>query len=92
MAQRAKSKSAAKETRLELTVIVYGSAAGDPTDDSRFAGADQRRAEIEFSPRVPDNKVGKPNEIAMWANNLVQGLGTDVKHSQKWHCEFCGTS
>ena len=89
---RAKSKSAPRETRLELTIIVYGSAAGDPTDNSRFAGADQRRVEINFSPRVPDSKVSKPREIRMWAQSLAQGLGTDVKHSQKWHCEFCGTS
>ena len=81
--------SAALGPKLDLLIIVYGSAAGDPTDDSRY-GADQRRAEVKLSPRVPAEIAGNMRRMQDWAQDVVSGLGLELKHSQQWRCEFCG--
>ena len=76
--------------RLNLTMIVYGSSKDDPNDDSRFCGMDQRRVEITASPLVPSNKLGRIDTLTVWAENVAKRIMPDAKHSQEWHCAFCG--
>ncbi|KAJ3553282.1 hypothetical protein NM688_g3696 [Phlebia brevispora] len=74
--------------RLDLLVILYGSSGTDPVGNSRF-GADQRRVELKFNPRIPAEVPRDPVGIDTWARNTLAGLFPELKHSQKWHCEFC---
>ncbi|KAI0066238.1 hypothetical protein BV25DRAFT_1797413 [Artomyces pyxidatus] len=72
---------------LNLLIIVYGSSSTDPVSDSRY-GAHQRRLELELRPKLP--MIGmSPAEISTWTSALVRRIHPDVKHSQRWHCEFC---
>lgn len=76
---------------LDLTIIVYGSSENDPNDDSRFSGYNQRRVELEFRPPVPKaDMLGNVDRMMTWAKWSIIELLQDIKHSQKWHCEFCG--
>ncbi|KAJ3481379.1 hypothetical protein NLI96_g7696 [Meripilus lineatus] len=75
---------------LDLTIIVYGSSENDPNDDSRFSGYNQRRVELEFRPPVPKaDMLGNVDRMMTWAKWSIIELLQDIKHSQKWHCEFC---
>lgn len=76
-------------TTLDLQVLVYGSSVNDPNDDSRFSGENQRRIEIKLNPRIPMSMMGSMQQKHMWAQGFLQKLGVDVKHTQRWHCEFC---
>lgn len=81
------------EQRLQLTMIAYGSSKDDPVDDFvRFTGNDQRRVEVQATPLVPASLVGNVAQLTAWAQNVARGLVIDIKHSQQWHCEFCGES
>lgn len=78
--------------RLQLTMIAYGSSADDPNDDSRFTGMDQRRVEIHAIPEVPAHLLGDADALTPWAQGVARRAVLDIKHSQNWHCEFCGKS
>ncbi|KAF9254326.1 hypothetical protein L218DRAFT_550929 [Marasmius fiardii PR-910] len=53
-------------------------------------GENEKCIEIKLHPRVPDNLLGNPNTIAGWAVDFARKLLKDVKHIEKWKCEFCG--
>ncbi|CAL1697240.1 unnamed protein product [Somion occarium] len=75
---------------LNLTIIVYGSSETDPSGNERFCGERQRRAEIELRPRVPNrDMLRNQTQMNAWAQGVLNSVGVDVKHTQKWHCEFC---
>lgn len=84
------TKKDAQGPLLDLLVIAYGSSDTDPNDDSRFSGEDQRRVEVKCSPRVPIEYAGNLRRMQDWAQGVVNKVVFDVKHSQRWHCEFCG--
>lgn len=65
-----------EEQKLILTVITYG--------------PDQRRAEIELRPTIPEAIVGYPRMIHEWVQMLSLNLGPDVKFTNEWGCEICG--
>ncbi|KAI0066246.1 hypothetical protein BV25DRAFT_1913017 [Artomyces pyxidatus] len=72
---------------LILTVIVYGSTAGDPLSDDRY-GDDQRRVELSLRPRLPTPGM-RPPQIQEWVKAMLKRMSKDMKHTQLWHCEFC---
>lgn len=74
---------------MDITIIMYGSKKGETVSDDRF-GDHQRRVEIKLSPRLPRPGMTS-QEISRWANDLFSLCYPTFKHSQKWHCEFCGT-
>ena len=78
--------------RLQLTMMAYGSSVDDPNDDSRFTGMDQRRIELYASPVIPATMMGDPEALTPWAQKIARRMVLDIKHSQDWHCEFCGES
>ena len=97
MSAPAKSKTSGQAEdlrRLQLNLIAYGSSADDPTDDSRFSGEDQRRVVVTATPLVPAELLpgvqGNTRAITPWAQKVARRLVLDIKHSQSWHCEFCG--
>ncbi|KAJ8073953.1 hypothetical protein PM082_012237 [Marasmius tenuissimus] len=53
-------------------------------------GEDGKRVEVKLHPRVPDDRLGKPREIGEWSLDFAKTLLHDVKHAEKWKCEFCG--
>ena len=75
--------------KVELLIIAYGSKKGDPTDNSRY-GSHQRRVEVTFGPHVPMELAGNMRRMQNWARDRVTATIMDIKHSQRWHCEFCG--
>ena len=75
---------------LDLLLIAYGSSETDPNDNSRFNGADQRRVEVQLAPRIPAELAGNMRRMQGWARDKVHATVMDIKHSQRWHCEFCG--
>ena len=81
--------STSAQPTLDLLVIAYGSSASDPADDSRFTGEDQRRVEVTFAHPIPPTVAGNLRRMQDWAQETVRGLMLEVKHSNKWHCEFC---
>ncbi|GJE87541.1 zinc finger MYND domain-containing protein [Phanerochaete sordida] len=83
------TENAAQGPTLDLLVIAYGSSATDPPDDSRFTGEGQRRVEIKFAPVIPVRVAGNLRRMQEWARDTVRGLMFEVKHSNRWHCEFC---
>ncbi len=78
-----------KGPELIHNVLVYGSKPGDPLNDDRF-GENQRRVEITLHPRLPRFGMAK-DEIATFAKLFIAVQWPDLKHTQFWHCEFCGT-
>ncbi|KAI0791860.1 hypothetical protein C8Q75DRAFT_732243 [Abortiporus biennis] len=77
---------------LDLTVIVYGSNATDSPDERiRFRDPDtQRRLELKLHPTVPTAEMCRDqSQMNPWAQKVLLTIGPDVKHSQRWHCEFC---
>ncbi|GJE84500.1 zinc finger MYND domain-containing protein [Phanerochaete sordida] len=83
------STAAPSETYLDLLMIVYGSTASDPLDDSRFCGEGQRRVEVRLAPAIPPDAATSLRRRQEWAHKLAQRTTLDMKHSQAWHCEFC---
>lgn len=77
-----------KGPELYYFVIIYGSKPGDPLDDSRY-GAHQRRTEIALRPRLPRSGMSMA-EIEMFARVFTGYQWQDIKHTNFWHCEFCG--
>lgn len=69
-------------------VLIYGSKPGDPLNDDRY-GAHQRRAEMTLYLRLPRSGMTK-NDIGAFANQFIGLQWPDLKHTQFWHCEFCG--
>ncbi|KAL0568774.1 hypothetical protein V5O48_013204 [Marasmius crinis-equi] len=53
-------------------------------------GENGKRIEIKLHPRVPDDRLGKPRQIDEWGVDFAKKLLHDVKHAEKWKCEFCG--
>ncbi|KAH9925738.1 uncharacterized protein B0H18DRAFT_365383 [Fomitopsis serialis] len=72
---------------LHLLLILYGSAKGDSSSDDRF-GQDQRRAEVDIRLKLPRAGM-RPPEIDSYAREFVGLNYASIKHTQKWHCEFC---
>ncbi|EKM59859.1 uncharacterized protein PHACADRAFT_206078 [Phanerochaete carnosa HHB-10118-sp] len=83
------SKNAANDTVLDLLMIVYGSSKDDPLDDSRFCGHDQRRVEVQLAPVMPPEVAASMRRRQEWAHELSGRVTPDLKHGQRWHCEFC---
>lgn len=75
---------------LDLLIIAYGSSADDPAGDSRFYRPDQRRVEVKLAPRAPVSAAGDLRRMHEWSQGVLRNAIPDVKHSQRWHCEFCG--
>ena len=73
---------------LHLTLLLYGSAKGDPVGDERL-GEHQRRAEIELRLKLPHAGMSA-HEIQQFARGFVGLHYPNIKHTQKWYCEFCG--
>ena len=73
---------------MHLLVILYGSRKREEVSLDRF-GEHQRRVEIDMRPRLPRPGM-TPLEISQWAHHFVGVNYQSFKHSQKWHCEYCG--
>ncbi len=73
---------------VNYTMIVYGSTPGDPVNDDRY-GMHQRRVEIVVRPRLPRDHMTIP-EINEFCRLFMAYQWQDVKHTNFWHCEFCG--
>lgn len=79
-----------KGPAVDLLLIAYSSSEDDPNNDSRFSGQDQRRVEVKLAPRVPAEIAGNMRKMTEWSRGKVNEIVLDIKHSQRWHCEFCG--
>ncbi|KAK1229341.1 hypothetical protein PQX77_007595 [Marasmius sp. AFHP31] len=53
-------------------------------------GENGKRVEVKLHPRVPEDRLGKPPQIGEWGLDFAKTLLHDVKHAEKWKCEFCG--
>lgn len=69
-------------------IVIYGSKAGDPFNDGRF-GEDQRRAELTLYYHLPRSGMTR-DDIVEFARQFMGLQWPDLKHTQFWHCEFCG--
>ncbi|TFY52430.1 hypothetical protein EVJ58_g10022 [Rhodofomes roseus] len=72
---------------VRIRVLLYGSSKDDPVSDDRF-GDRQRRVEIIFSLKLPRANM-PPNDILQYATDFINLYYPCLKHTQKWHCEFC---
>lgn len=84
------AKASTEGPTLDLLIIAYGSSENDPNNDSRFTGENQRRVEVQLAPRIPAELAGNMRRMQSWARDKVHATVLDIKHSQRWHCEFCG--
>lgn len=76
---------------LHFEVIVYGSFSGDGSD-TRALGP-PRRVELQLRVRIPSREYDEGlDAMNSWALMYAHDMCIDVKHSEKWHCAFCGTS
>ncbi|KIP04549.1 hypothetical protein PHLGIDRAFT_190168 [Phlebiopsis gigantea 11061_1 CR5-6] len=83
------AKASTEGPTLDLLIIAYGSSENDPNNDSRFTGENQRRVEVQLAPRIPAELAGNMRRMQSWARDKVHATVLDIKHSQRWHCEFC---
>ncbi|KAF5365319.1 hypothetical protein D9758_005436 [Tetrapyrgos nigripes] len=75
-----------------LTVILYGSSSRDPSGvEERFSkdAVEQRRLELQLRPRIPIEAMASMEAKTRWMDQFLKSIGTDVKHSRNWRCEFC---
>ena len=53
-------------------------------------GQDGKRIEIKLHPRILDDILRKPRQIGQWSLDFSTKILRDVKHAEKWKCEFYG--
>ncbi|KAI0791857.1 hypothetical protein C8Q75DRAFT_57617 [Abortiporus biennis] len=76
------------EVTIEL--VVLGSAASDPPIDEIRFGPHQRRLEVKIQVTIPTMEMTKNTYLMQaWLKKVALQIGVDLKHTQKWHCEFC---
>lgn len=74
---------------LHLLLLLYGSRRRDPVADDRY-GEHQRRVEVEIRLKLPRMGMSPP-EILQVGRIVCGQHYQSIKHTQKWHCEFCST-
>lgn len=69
---------------LNILLIIHGS-----RKHADFDSEYDRRVEIDMRLHLPRSGMSGP-EIEQFGRDFVFYHYTSLKHSQKWHCEFCG--
>lgn len=50
----------------------------------------ERCVQIEMRPVIPAAFVGNEDTLNQWAHVMAMGFIREVKHTERWSCNFCG--
>ncbi|KAF9007921.1 hypothetical protein BDQ17DRAFT_178487 [Cyathus striatus] len=52
-------------------------------------GSNQRKGTVELQATIPEDIEDNLQQLVIWANNLIQLVATDLKHTNQWGCMMC---
>ncbi|KAK7687280.1 hypothetical protein QCA50_009785 [Cerrena zonata] len=71
---------------LHIINHVYGTAPGNGVE-----AGNHKHLEAQLQIRIPDAEYGTDaTRFVTWAATFTRSTCIDLKHSDKWHCEYCG--